>query len=152
MLLKRWITIGLSAAAMVALAGCGTTPQASSSSTTSGQPSAASTSTVQTSASSTTTSSPTAASSSPATSAGGDNGSKPSRSETVDGLATFYQNDQHLSSGKARKFATCMVGQMYEKASPATITAMKNGDPTQIDKSDGSLLTQSAVKCQSASN
>ena len=150
MLVNRWIMIGVSAAAMIALAGCGTTPQASSSSTTSGQPSAASTPSVETSVSSTTTPSPTASSSSSATSGGGDSASKPSKSDTVEGLAKFYQNNQHLSSGKAQKFATCMVGQMYDKAGPATITAMKNGNPSQIDKSDRSLLAKSAVTCQSA--
>lgn len=97
----------------------------------------------------------TVASSSPSESTGsgtGGSGGKPGKAETITGLTKFYETSQHLPAGKAQKFATCMVGQMYDKASPATITAMRDGGPTKADQADAGLLARSGVKCQSALN
>ena len=142
---NRLIRLGLAAAVVIALAGCGgpqpTTPAAT--------PAPSSTSQAPSSAPS---SAPSAenSSSQPSESAGGDSGSKPAKSEVVAGLAKFYTTSQGLSADKAKKFATCMVDQMYDKAKPSTLTAMRDGNPAELDKADSGLLAGSAMKCQSA--
>ena len=80
----------------------------------------------------------------------GDQGAKPAKSEIVAGLATFYEKTQGISAAKSKKFATCMVDEMYDKAKTATLVAMRDGEPTKIDKGDVGLLTQSGVTCQPA--
>ena len=139
-------------AATLALTGCGgadtstgSKPQGSA------LPSAASPSATDqptTAASPTTASTPSEETS--ASTGSADDGAKPAKSDVVAGLATFYVQTQGISGGKAKKFAECMVGEMYDKAKPATLVAMRDGDPTKIDKSDVGLLTQSGVTCQPA--
>ena len=76
-----------------------------------------------------------------------DEGDKPSKSDVVAGLTKFYENDQKLPADKAKKFAVCMVDEMYDKAKTKTMIAMMNGTPTEMDPSDANLLAQSGVKC-----
>ncbi len=153
--MNRRLTYALAAAATVAtltLTGCGgadtgAAPQPPASS----QPSASATD--ATTAPSAETSPSEAGSPSTETSAGepsGDQGAKPSKSDIVAGLATFYEKTQGISAAKSKKFATCMVDEMYDKAKTVTLVAMRDGEPTKIDKSDVGLLTQSGVTCQPA--
>jgi hypothetical protein len=138
-------------AATLALTGCGGAdtssapePQAST------QPSATppeTSSAPSTRTSPTETGSPSAEST--ATEQSGD-GDKPAKSEIVAGLSKFYRQSQGIGGAKAKKFAECMVDEMYDKAKTATLVAMRDGDPTKIDKSDVGLLTQSGVTCQPA--
>ena len=79
----------------------------------------------------------------------GDDGDKPSKQEIVAGLTTFYQQTQGLSADKAKKFAVCMVDEMYAKAKTATLEAMRDGDPTKIATSDAGLVAQAGFSCQS---
>lgn len=153
--MNRRLTYALAAAATaatLALTGCGgagtsTAPEPQAST----QPSA--TAAESSSAPSTETSPSQAGSpstdSSPSEQSG-DDGAKPAKSDVVAGLAKFYQQTQGISGGKAKKFAECMVDEMYDKAKTATLVAMRDGDPTKIDKSDVGLLTQSGVTCQPA--
>lgn len=148
--MNRRLTYALAAAATaatLALTGCGgadtsAAPPASS------QPSAPSTESASAPTSPSVSASPSASSS--ASQPSGDDGVKPSKSEIVAGLATFYEKTQGISAAKSKKFATCMVDEMYDKAKTATLVAMRDGEPTKIDKGDVGLLTQSGVTCQPA--
>ena len=142
------LAAGITAAAF-ALTGCGgeqagtappTAPSASTPTSAATQPS--------TSAAETTPPAPSAESSPSEQS--GDNGDKPSKQQIVAGLSTFYQQTQGLSADKAKKFAVCMVDEMYAKAKTATLQAMRDGDPTKIDQSDAGLVAEAGVACQSA--
>lgn len=78
-----------------------------------------------------------------------DDAGKPSKEDVVEGLMKFYQDTQGLSKDKAEKFATCMVDQMYDKASAKTLNAMRDGDPSKLDKADAELLGQAGATCGS---
>lgn len=153
--MNRRLTYALATAATAAtltLTGCGGTDSgAAPQSPASSQPSASSTE--STTAPSAETSPSGAASPSAESSASepsGDQGGKPAKSEIVAGLAAFYEKTQGISAAKSKKFATCMVDEMYDKAKTATLVAMRDGEPTKIDKADVGLLTQSGVTCQPA--
>lgn len=145
MTVTRLLRLGLAASVMIVLAGCGGSQPAPPAGT-------SAPSTTASSAPAPAPTSPSAESSAnrPSESAGDDSGSKPTRSEVVAGLTKFYTSSQGLPAGKAEKFATCMVEQMYDKAKPSTLTAMRDGNPSKLDKSDTELLGRSGVKCQSA--
>ena len=133
------------AAATFALTGCGGeqpsgTPTAPPSAAT--QPS--------TESSPATTTSPTTGPSTASTpSEEPGDGEKPSKQEIVAGLTTFYEQTQGLSADKAKKFAGCMVDEMYDKAKTATLEAMRDGDTTKIDMSDAGLVAEAGFTCQS---
>ncbi|WP_152361679.1 hypothetical protein [Microlunatus speluncae] len=76
-----------------------------------------------------------------------DAGGKPTKEEIVTGLTKFYQEKHNQPADKAKNFAVCMVDEMYDKAKPASLRAMRDGDPTKLDKSDAALLSDSAYKC-----
>jgi len=78
----------------------------------------------------------------------GDDGEKPSKQEIVAGLVTFYQQTQGLSADKAKKFAVCMVDEMYDQAKTATLEAMRDGDTTKIAMSDAGLVAEAGFTCQ----
>ncbi len=152
--MNRRITYALAAAATaatLALTGCGGEQSGTGSAPqTSAAPSAAS---PAASDQPTTATSPTAETSPSAETSAttrSEEGSKPSKSDIVAGLSTFYEKTQGISASKAKKFAQCMVDEMYDKAKTATLVAMQDGEPTKIDKSDIGLLTQSGVTCQPA--
>ena len=67
------------------------------------------------------------------------------------GLSTFYQQTQGLSADKAKKFAVCMVDEMYDKAKTATLEAMRDGDTTKIAMSDAGLVAEAGFTCQPCS-
>ncbi len=130
------------AAATLALTSCG---GAQTSSTPSAQESVA----APPSSESSPATSPTAAPSTPSDQPGVD-GEKPSKQEIVAGLTTFYQQTQGLSADKAKKFALCMVDEMYDKAKTTTLEAMRDGDTTKIATSDAGLVAEAGFTCQSA--
>ena len=132
------------AAAALALTGCGGEQPGSTPTT---QESAA----AQPSSQSSPTTSPTTAPSTASTPSEkpGDDGDKPSKQEIVAGLTTFYQQTQGLSADKAKKFAVCMVDEMYDKAKTATLEAMRDGDTTKIAMSDAGLVAEAGFTCQS---
>ena len=66
------------------------------------------------------------------------------------GLTAFYQQTQGLSADKAKKFALCMVDEMYDKAKTTTLEAMRDGDTTKIATSDAGLVAEAGFTCQSA--
>ena len=66
------------------------------------------------------------------------------------GLSTFYRQTQGLSADKADKFAVCMVDKTYDKAKPATLEAMRDGDTSKIAMSDAGLVAEAGFTCQSA--
>ena len=74
---------------------------------------------------------------------------KPSKDDVVAGLAEFYEKEQNLSKDKAKKFAECMMDQMYDKASAKSLNAMKDGEPTKMDPDDAELLVTAGSKCAS---
>ncbi len=75
-------------------------------------------------------------------------GGKPSKEEIVTGLTKFYQTTQNQPADKAKNFATCMVDEMYDKAKPASLIALRDGQPTKLAKSDQALLIESANNCK----
>lgn len=138
--------VGLSATAALALGGCsGTSTGGESRATPVAAPASASS---PADAPSSSAASPSGDAST-AGSSGGDSTGKPSKGEIVDGLTKFYTTKQNLSQTKAKKFATCMVDKMYDKASAKSLRAMEAGDPSQLDPADASLLTSSAGACAS---
>jgi len=129
------LTAGV-AAATFALTGCGgERPSSQSSPATTASPMTAPGPTTE----------PSTASS-PSEEAG--DGPKPSKEEIVAGLSTFYQHTQGLSADKAKKFALCMVDEMYDKAKTATLEAMRDGDTSKIAMSDAGLVAEAGFTCQ----
>ena len=127
------------AAATFALTGCGgERPSSQSSPATTASPMTAPSPTTE----------PSTASS-PSEKAG-DDGAKPSKEEIVAGLSTFYEQTQGLPADKAKKFAVCMVDEMYDKAKTATLEAMRDGDTSKIAMSDAGLVAEAGVACQPA--
>lgn len=139
------LVAGLALSGLVLLSGCGNSDEPTGTEA-GGQPS-------QSAAAPSTQSEPSEApSSEPEGSGPDDRGSgedKPSRGDVVAGLATFYEKEQGLSKGKAKEFAECMMDQLYDKASAKSLNAMKDGDPTKLDKGDTELLGKAGVECAS---
>lgn len=79
-------------------------------------------------------------------------GDKPSKSDVVAGLTKFYENDQNLAADKAKKFAECMVDEMYDKARAKTLMAMMHGTATEADPADAGLIAQSGMACAKVLN
>lgn len=78
---------------------------------------------------------------------GSDSGGKPSKDEIVTGLTKFYQETQGQPADKAKKFAVCMVDEMYDKAKPATLKAMRDGQPAKADSGDAGLFAEAGMAC-----
>ena len=130
-------------AVTLALTGCGGDQP-------SGTPTTQESAAAQPSSESSPTTSPTAAPSTASTPSEkrGDDGDRPSKQEIVAGLTTFYQQTQGLPSDKAKKFAVCMVDEVYDKAKTATLEAMRDGDTTKIAMSDAGLIAEAGFTCQ----
>lgn len=133
------------AASAVLLTGCGGSETATEPATTT-QPSASSAPSTSTAASP----SETTAASPSETTAGSDDAGKPSKKEVVAGLAKFYEDSQGLTADQSKKFATCMVDEMYDKAKTKTLIAMRDGEPTKADMGDASLIAQAGIDCASS--
>lgn len=43
-----------------------------------------------------------------------------------------------------------MTDELYDKADPQTLKAMKDGEPTKMNKDDTKLLVEAGTACQSA--
>lgn len=135
----------------VGLVGCSSQqPQAGTPESSAPAASAPASSEAPSQAASPTEASPTEESSPTEKSTDGDSSGKPSKAEIVTGLAAFYEKTQGLSADKAKKFATCMVDELYDKASAATLKAMMAGDPSKIDKSEAGKIAGAGNTCQSA--
>ena len=79
-----------------------------------------------------------------------DSSGKPAKTAIVAGLTAFYVKSQGLSREQAKKFATCMVDELYDKASTTTLKGLLAGDPNKIDKADAGLIAGAGNTCQSA--
>lgn len=79
--------------------------------------------------------------------AGSGAASKPSKDDIVAGLTAFYESSQGMSGEQAKKFATCMVDKMYDRARAKTLTAMENGDSTAADPADAGLIAAAGFEC-----
>lgn len=78
---------------------------------------------------------------------GQDSSGKPAKDEIVTGLAKYYQESQGQPAGKAKNFAACMVDEMYDKAKPVTLEAMRDGQPAKADSGDAGLFAQAGMAC-----
>lgn len=138
---------GIATAAVLALTGCSGSQQDVQ------QPSAQPTQTTTTSPSTVTSASTESSStdtpdpSGPTSSKGTDDNAKPAKKEVIEGLTKFYVTTQNLSQDKAKKFASCMVQQTYDKASAQTLGAMRDGDPAKVKSADAKLFGQAGAAC-----
>lgn len=142
------IFVGIAAAATLTLTGCsGSTTEEAATQPAQTQAAESSAPSTETSASAeaSTSSEPSAS-----TESGDDSSDKPSKDDIVDGLIKFYVSNQGLTEDQAKKFAVCMVDEMYDKADAKTLSAMRDGDPTKINPDDANLFATAGVKCASA--
>lgn len=83
----------------------------------------------------------------PSPTAGSTDEARPSKDDVVAGLTKFYESSQGLTSEQAKRFATCMVDQMYDRAKTKTLIAMRSGDAKSADPSDTGLVAAAGFKC-----
>jgi|GEM_PF-6472239 len=139
------LTAVAAAAALTAalLAGCTSTPEAAP------QPTNETSTSASAPASTPASSAPasTAATSASSKTDSGSSDGKPSKDEVITGLVDFYTSSQGMAKAQATKFATCMVDEMYDKASAKTLKAMQEGKAENIDPDDASLFASAGVAC-----
>ena len=144
------IFVGIAAAATLTLTGCsGSTTEEPATQPAQTQAAESSAPSTETSASAEASAS-SESSASASTESGDDSSDKPSKDDIVDGLVKFYVSNQGLTEDQAKKFAVCMVDEMYDKADAKTLSAMRDGDPTKINPDDANLFATAGVKCASA--
>jgi hypothetical protein len=78
-----------------------------------------------------------------------DDAAKPPREDVVAGVAKYF-GDTGLPADKAKKFAECLVDEMYDKSAAKTLQALADAKPTSMDPADAQLFSTASGTCTSA--
>ncbi|KRF13794.1 hypothetical protein ASG90_13245 [Nocardioides sp. Soil797] len=80
---------------------------------------------------------------------------KPSRDDVIAGYTKIVKDNgkqagMDMPDSIANKVVTCFVDDVYDEASPETLQALADADPTGVQPSDAKLFTNASTTCAKA--
>ncbi|WP_156822476.1 hypothetical protein [Demetria terragena] len=72
---------------------------------------------------------------------------RPSKADVAGGLKSFYDRTDKANTFNHDKMANCIADKSYDTLSATSLNAMKDGDPSKLDRSDSGAFTGISIAC-----